>query len=76
MVELSAEEKELIVFGLQMRKNYIQTGDAFMSAVDAKNLKQEKKIKILGDDQIELIHKLNLLIKKIENSYGYIIITR
>lgn len=76
MVELSAEEKELIVFGLQMRKNYIQTGDAFMSAVDAKNLKQEKKIKILGDDQIELIHKLNLLIKKIENSYEYIIITR
>ncbi len=67
MVELSAEEKELIVFGLQMRKNYIQTGDALMSAVDAKNLKQEKKIKILGDDQIELIHKLNLLIKKIDN---------
>ncbi len=76
MVELSAEEKELIVFGLQMRKNYIQTGDALMSAVDAKNLKQEKKIKILGDDQIELINKLNLLIKKIENSYGNIIITR
>lgn len=66
MVELSAEEKELIVFGLHMRNNYIQTGDALMSAVDAKNLNQEKKIKILGDDQIELINKLNLLIKKID----------
>jgi len=62
------EEKELIVFGLHMRKNHIETGNASFSAVDAKKMGKEKLIKPLGDDQYELIVKLNRLIKKISQS--------
>lgn len=65
---VTAEEKDLILFGLYMRKNYIQTGDPLMSAQDAVNMGKKKKIKVLGDDQIELLKKLNDLIRKIENT--------
>lgn len=65
---LTPEEKELIVFGLQMRKNYITTGSALLSALDAKNMGKEKRIKSLSNDQYELIVKLNNLIKKVESA--------
>jgi hypothetical protein len=64
----NAEEKELLIFGLQMRKHYIETGDAMLSAADAKNMGRESKIKSLSDEQYELIVKLNNLIKKVEKT--------
>lgn len=63
---LTAEEKELIVFGLNMRKQYIETGNVLLSAQDAKRMGKDKIVKALGDDQYALINKLNDLIKKIE----------
>jgi hypothetical protein len=64
---LTSEEKELIVFGLQRCKNYITTGNFLLSTLDMKNMRKEKNIKPLNDDQYELITKLNNLIKKIES---------
>lgn len=68
IMALTAEEKELLVFGLHMRKNFIETGDALMSAIDAQNMGVQKKIKALGNDQINLIQKINDLILKIERA--------
>ena len=65
---LTEEEKELLIFGLHMRKCFIETGDPLMSAADAKIQKKEKSIKALSDDQYELIVKINKLIKKLESS--------
>ena len=64
-MELSKEERELITFSLYMRRNYIETGDALLSAQDAKNMRQEK-IKVLSKDQYRLIAKIDDLIEKIE----------
>lgn len=66
-IELSSHDRELIIFGLQMRKHYIETGDALLSAQDAKNCGQSKKIKALGSDQYMLLTKLDTLITKINN---------
>jgi len=66
-LELSEEEKELIVFGLQMRRNHIETGNALLSAQDAKRMEKEKMIKPLGTDQYRLIVKLEDLITKIRD---------
>lgn len=62
---LTAEEKDMIYTGLCMRKNYIETGDALMSAVDAKNMEQEKRIRVLNPDQMRLIVKTEEIAKKI-----------
>jgi hypothetical protein len=64
-VFLTAEEKEMIYIGLNLRKNRIETGDSLLSAVDAKNMGQEKLIKVLNSDQMHLILKIEDLIKKI-----------
>ena len=66
-ITLSEEEKELITFGLQMRRNYIETSNALLSATDAKAMGQEKKLQILGVDQCSLIIKLVNLIDKIND---------
>jgi|WetSurMetagenome_2_1015567.scaffolds.fasta_scaffold627061_2 hypothetical protein len=37
-------EKELIIFGLFMRKNKIETDDHILSAQDAKNMGKSKNV--------------------------------
>lgn len=68
-MKLSDEEKELIVFGLYMRKNYIETGDPLISAQDARNMGKEKMIKSLNKDQYFLIVQLEELIQKIQKEF-------
>jgi hypothetical protein len=58
------EERELIISGLGMRKNYIETHDALMSAQDAENMGLEVKVYALNQEQHELIIKLYNLIKR------------
>jgi len=65
---LTEKEKELIIFGLQMRKNYIETGEAHYDANDA--WKMGKQIKSLSIDQMELCISIHNLILKIENGEG------
>lgn len=68
MVSLSREEKDMIVIGLNMRRNYIETGTATMSAADAKHFKEERQINALSTDQMRLIVKTEELIQKILTS--------
>lgn len=64
---LTSEEKEIIYSGLCMRKNFIETGDCLFSAIDAKNMGEEKCIKILNTDQIKFVIKIQELIKRFFN---------
>lgn len=64
---LTADEKEMIYTGLCLRKNFVETGDAMISAADAKNMGKENCIKVLVADQMKLIIKTEELIKKIFN---------
>jgi hypothetical protein len=57
------EERELIISGLVMRRNYIETHDALMSAQDAESMELEVKVYALNQEQHELIVKLYNLIK-------------
>lgn len=68
MVSLSREEKDMIVIGLNMRRNYIETGTVTMSAADAKRFKEERQINALSTDQMKLIVKTEELITKILTS--------
>jgi hypothetical protein len=64
-MKISKEEKELIVRGLQMQKNYIETHDVLLSAQDARNMEKTGIIRTLGSDQYLRLVTLEELIKKI-----------
>lgn len=65
MILFTQEEKEFIIDSLNMRRNYIETHDVAISARDAKNMKQEKKIQPLNNDQMLLLIKLDQIVKKV-----------
>ena len=67
LVELSQKEKEMIIIGLNMRRNYIETGDVLTSAKDVKNMgyRGYKKINALSTDQMQLIIDTEQLIEKL-----------
>jgi hypothetical protein len=73
---LTAEEKDLIVFGLTMRKNMIETGDPLHSAIDAERIQKANvrfpslassrpKVRALTTDQMKLLIKIDALADKI-----------
>jgi len=65
-ITLSSEEKEMIVLGLTMRKNFIETGDPLISAQDVEKLKRtDIPIKALSTSQMQLIINTERLISKI-----------
>jgi len=76
-MELTREERNLIIYGLQMRSNIIQTGDPNVSAQDVKRMGSQKnllgrpklggpEIKALDTDQMKLCIQIDELIKKID----------
>jgi len=65
LILFTQEEKEFIIDSLNMRRNYIETHDVAISARDAKNMKQEKKIQPLNNDQMLLLIKLDQIVKKV-----------
>jgi hypothetical protein len=64
-MELSIEEKELVVRGLNMQKNYIETHDIILSARDAMNMGKKDIIRPISSEQYRRIIALEDLIKKI-----------
>gem|GEM_PF-6587924 len=64
-IKFSSEEKELLLFGLNMRKNYIEIGDCITSGIDAEKMKLT--VKALSEEQIEFINKIIQLKKKVNS---------
>ena len=66
MIDITSKEKEMIIIGLGMRRNYIETGNAMVSAVDAKRFERDGvKINALSTDQMQLIIDTEALITKL-----------
>ena len=65
------DERDMMITGLMMRKNYIQTGCVNLSPQDVKNMgpeaakQQGAKIKALVDSQMELCLATGKLITKL-----------
>ena len=56
---LTKEEREIIYTSLSLRAGHIETGDAMIRAVDAKNSGQSKLIRPLSVDQMKLLIKID-----------------
>lgn len=65
MYQLTQKEKEMIVIGLQMRRAYIETGDACLTAETAVKTGRQEMIKPLSVDQMRLIVATDELIQKL-----------
>lgn len=76
MITLDDKEKEMIVISLNMRRNYIETGDISVSAKDLSNMDtsylrlrgKEPKVNALSTEQMQLIINMENLIKRIYGS--------
>jgi len=67
-VEISNKEKEMIIIGLNMRRNYIETGNISVSAADVEKMRDtENKINALSTDQMQLIIDTETLKRKLYN---------
>jgi hypothetical protein len=65
MRTLTDDEIKMIWVALNMRNNYIETGDVTLSAADAKQFNEDKKINALSDDQMRLILASRDMINKV-----------
>ncbi len=66
---LTKAQIELIIYSLTMRRNYIETGETFMSARDVVDYNshvignnKKKEIETLDDDQRKLVKEIDDLI--------------
>ena len=64
-IVLTAEERDMIVTGLNMRRNYIETSDPCICAADAKRMGRNKEINVLSTNQMEIIIKTEKLINRL-----------
>jgi len=64
---LTNKEKEMIVIALNMRRNYIETGDVVMSAAQSKKM-GKLDTNALSVAQMQLIIDTENLIKRLYNS--------
>lgn len=64
-LDISQEEREALVTGLQMRICYIETGDPCLRAQDALNMGKPNLVKPLNDDQKVIVLGHAALIKKV-----------
>ena len=67
MIELTSKEKEMIIIGLGMRRNHIETGNILVSAADVEKMGEHtnNKINALSTDQMQLIIDTESLITKL-----------
>ena len=66
-VTLSDSQLKLIIQGLHMKINYIQTGDPILSSEDAQTIGKSGMIKALDEDQMRLILSMKDSIRAIES---------
>ena len=68
-MKLIFEEKQDIMIALNMRCNYIETGNVAFSANDVENMGKEAsgdaKIRALSESQMELLLRMKSLIKRL-----------
>jgi len=67
MIDITSKEKEMIIIGLGMRRNYIETGNIAVSAADVEKMgdSTNNKINALSTDQMQLIIDTEALITKL-----------
>lgn len=63
--DFTDEEKGIILYALYARKNYLETGVVYLSAVDAKNSNRSSIIKILSTEQKNYIEEIKNIEKKL-----------
>lgn len=75
-MNLTSEEREDVVIALNMRCNYIETGDISLGAADVAErlksrdtlFKERYEVKALSLDQMKLIIRMKELIQKLYNT--------
>jgi len=66
MIDITPKEKEMIIIGLNMRRNYIETGNVLVSAAQVEKLgRTDNEINALSTEQMQLIINTENLIKKL-----------
>ena len=79
MRELTAEEKDMLWIALNIRNNYIETGNISYSAVDlekfSEKYRQREKLttRALNRDQMKLLSKSKELVKKVLQNKIFIV---
>lgn len=66
-LELSDQEVKLLVEGLAMKRNFIETGNPVLGSQDLKNMKRDREIKSLSIEQMRLIIQLHELSEKLNH---------
>jgi len=66
-MNLTVDERNLIIQALYMRKNYIETRDPTLSSVDLQNMKRNAEIKALTTEQMRTIITVEDLIAKLSS---------
>lgn len=66
-LELSDQEVKLLVEGLAMKRNFIETGNPVLGSQDLKNMKRDREIKSLSIEQMKLIIQLHELSEKLNH---------
>ena len=64
-MNLTDEERRLVMEGLQMKICFIETHNPLLRAIDVKNCPVGAKVMVLNSDQMRLIIKMEDLIVKI-----------
>ncbi|MEX3983738.1 hypothetical protein AB4Y45_32670 [Paraburkholderia sp. EG287A] len=67
-LEMTTQERDDIVLGLQIRMAVIETGDPVLRANDAINMGQHKKVRALSDDQRALVARYEALVAKLQSA--------
>lgn len=64
-IQLTQQEREDLYLCIVTRLGYVETGEVALRARDAKNAGWDNKIKALSRDQMELVIRLEGLMKKV-----------
>jgi hypothetical protein len=64
-LDMTQQEREDLVFGLQMRIAVVETGDPTLRANDAIAMGEHKKVRALSESQRALIARHEGLVKKL-----------
>ena len=64
-LDMTEQERDDLVRGLQIRIAVIETGDPVLRANDAINMGQHKKVRALSDEQRALVARHEALVAKL-----------
>ena len=64
-LDISEQEREDLIRGLQMRMCLIETGDPVLRAADALNMGNPKLVRVIGSDQQATVARLEALVARL-----------